>query len=215
MDYTIKKISADFEPDGDFSKPVWEKAAQIDLVDNRTGGEPKYKTGAKMLYSDNYLYAAFYCQDPKPFATLKNHDDDIWQEDVVEIFINPSSDKKLYFELQVNPLNAGYDAIVLNGSEHGFEKYMVPVKAWNLQEYKHGVKIGREEGLDQWWSAEMVIPFRELVTAPNVPPKEGDVWLANLYRFDVYDNDEIGFSWSPTMRETFHVPGVFGQLLFS
>jgi hypothetical protein len=66
---------------------------------------------------------------------------------------------------------------------------------------------------DQRWTVEVRIPFVDLKVTP---PKPGDVWRANFYRFNRDRDREVEqLSWSPTIWPGFHQPMRFGYLRFA
>ena len=64
-------------------------------------------------------------------------------------------------------------------------------------------------------SVEMAIPFADMLTAPHIPPRAGDVWRANFYRIDRAEDGDEYSAWSPTLRRNYHTPERFGALVFS
>jgi hypothetical protein len=92
-------------------------------------GLPATKTDAKMLWDDQNLYFAFECEDTDIFATMKVRDQHLWEEEVVEIFIDPDNDQQNYIELEVNPLNTFLDLFVLKPIVPiPYESYNIPAK---------------------------------------------------------------------------------------
>ena len=68
---------------------------------------------------------------------------------------------------------------------------------------------------DKGWSLEVAIPwvnFEELSKRPN----PGDVWTANLNRWDGVEPNRRLSMWSESLapRPSPHVPARFGQLVF-
>jgi hypothetical protein len=76
--------------------------------------------------------------------------------------------------------------------------------------------------VDTGWTAEFAFPFSEIApVAPylSFPPKDGDKWRLNLYRYN-YDRKTIKTpelsAWSQTDKERgFHAPDRFGKVTFS
>ena len=52
------------------------------------------------------------------------------------------------------------------------------------------------------------------MTAPNLPPKDGDHGRLNLYRIERKPKDQL-IAWSPTLKPSFHTPSRFGEVTFS
>jgi hypothetical protein len=205
--YYCKRIDQPILVDGNVNKPVWEAAEAVSLVDTVTGDTPRQKTWCKLLWDDNFLYAAFRCEDDYINAKLTGYNDEIYNEEVVEIFLDDDCDRKTYIELEVSPLNTLLHYSMqnnLDGHKIAFarvEKVIVSA-----------VQGNREERV---WTVEMAIPLSEFITAPNIPPRAGDKWLMNLYRIDRPEDHSDEYSaWQPTGKVNFHMPERFGELIF-
>lgn len=206
--YVCKKINSSFKVDGNIFKDVWNTAEEVSLGDRVTGGSPRQGTKAKLLWNEEFLYVAFHCKDNQINATMTGYNDKIYEEEVVEIFIDDDKDMKTYIEIEVNPLNALLHYCVHNNLQGRILTYARTEKTIDTAVYRDDA-----EGV---WNVEMAIPFSEFYTAPNMPPKSGDSWLFNLYRIDRPENSEGEFtSWSPIGNSpSFHTPKCFGELLF-
>ena len=73
--------------------------------------------------------------------------------------------------------------------------------------------VDGKEG-DKEWTCEIALPMEDIVPAPNIPPKPGDRWRLNLYRVEKMPA-RAGLAWSPTLRNDFHMPEMFGYIVFS
>jgi hypothetical protein len=205
--YCCTKIKSDLEINGDIEKPEWKDALGVHLVETAEGTVPKQKTVAKMLWSDNYLYISYHCEDSFINATLTGYNDLLYDEEVVEAFIDDNSDLKTYIEINLNPLNALLHYSIFNN-----------LKGYSSSYARVGKKIitairrNDEEG---FWDAEIAVPLAEFITAPNIPPKDGDKWRINLYRIDRPKDGEDEYSaWSPTGKIAYHIPDKFGEITF-
>ncbi|MDB5112780.1 MAG: hypothetical protein JWR67_3894, partial [Mucilaginibacter sp.] len=93
---------------GDINDAVWQQAKWTnDFVDieGDVKPNPKWQTNVKMLWDDSCLYIAAQIHDPNVWATLKQHDEVIFQDNDFEVFINPNNTTHQYFELEFNALN--------------------------------------------------------------------------------------------------------------
>jgi hypothetical protein len=177
-------------------------ALTLSLVENVSGGAPHQATKVTVSRDERHLWILFECVDARPWATITRRDGPLYQEEVVEIFLDPFGDLECYFEIEVNPLNTVLD-LMLRRVGKGWRKEL----AWEC------------EGLDTavsttagGWTASLAIPFLALVPeAPGV----GSVWRANFLRIDRPAGVPRELSaWSPTGRNTFHEPERFGYLEF-
>jgi hypothetical protein len=148
---------------------------------------------------------------------LKQRDEPLYNEEVVEVFIDPSGDKDNYLELEVNPLGALWDGYILNRGQT-----ITGILAWNSFEIKWAVfvegTVNNPADKDTGWSVELALPLKDIYNALHNPPRDGDLWRLNLYRIDrpegAGDPGE-GSAWSPVSGRTFHDPDRFGEVIFS
>ena len=109
--YVCKKIDKNLVIDGDLTKDVWANAARSPRFIDAIGGTPGiYGTQAALLWNDEYLYVAFWCEDPYPIATIQQRDAYLWQESDIEVFIDGGDS---YYEFQMNALGTLYEVLYL------------------------------------------------------------------------------------------------------
>lgn len=217
--YVCKKIKKDFELDEKSNNSIWETAQPIQLMDAITGEPGRFSTEVRVLYSDNFLYVKFDCEDDYVWATISERNGQIYNEECVEVFLNPSNCKHQYYELNLSPKNVVYDACVINSrTPENFQGSIKPLFQMNIENMKTAVSVNGElnvKGKSKHWQARYAIPFDELYGADNVPPKPGDIWRANFYRIDSpTKNQQEYYAWSKTEKPAFHLPWRFGYLRF-
>lgn len=217
--YLCRKILREIELTGKQDDPLWARAEPIQLNDAVTGMPGRYQTTVRLLYSEQFLYLAFGCEDEFCWGTITDHDGPIWLEECVEVFLNPASVSHQYYELNVSPRNVVFDACVVNNRTTEFpDRDFLPLASLNLAALKTAVWIDGElnqpNGVRSW-SVEYAIPLADLWGAPHLPPTKGDVWRANFCRIDspVKDQPE-SYSWSHLGEVRFHLPWRFGYLIF-
>ncbi len=210
--YTVKRTLGPIHIDGVFDEPSWNAAASTGPFSlNEGNGLPAEKTIAKMLWDDQNLYFAFQCEDTDIFATMRIRDQHLWEEEVVEVFIDPDGDQANYIELEINPLNTFLDLFVLKPIVPiPYESYNIPAK-WAV---KVNGTINNSRDTDKGWNVELSVPLQEAVTAPHTPPHDGDRWRLNLYRIERKPKEEYS-AWSPTLNPSYHTPARFGEITFS
>lgn len=210
--YVVQRTLGPINIDGVLNEPSWKAAVGTGPFRlNDASGLPQSRVEARMLWDDQSLYFAFECADADLFATMKNRDEHLWQEEVVEIFIDPDGDERNYIELEVNPLGTFIDLFVLKPVVAiPYGSYNIPAK-WAVQ--ADGT-VSDSSNKDKGWTVELSLPLKEAVTAPNVPPKEGDKWRLNLYRIERKPVEQYA-AWSPTLKPSFHTPSRFGEVTFS
>lgn len=207
MEYICKRIEEYIPLDGNYCKDIWNLAKPLQLVKTDTGNEARQKTEVKVLWNSEYLYIAFKCEDDYIKASLTGYNDTIYNEDVVEVFIDDNKDLKTYIEVEVSPLNTVLHYFINNDLKSNVIAY-----AKVEHSVKSAVMYDTERKL---WYTEIAIQLSEFVTAPNNPPVSGDSWGINFYRIDRgKDGYEEYSAWSYTKEINFHKPQYFGRLKF-
>jgi len=203
--------------DGNLNDSGWTNAARLGpFLRNDGSGPERERTEVRLCYDDKALYLAWICEDTDIQATFTNRDSTFWDEEVLEFFVTPK-DLGRYFELQWNPLGGVFDAIITNTlDQKGVSKSFAGDWSFTAKTMKHAVQVrgtvGNSSDKDQGWQVEVMIPFADLGLPP---PKSGDIWRGNFYRFDrdkAFPVEEL--SWSPTLLPGFHQPSRFGFLKF-
>ena len=211
--YTCCRTIGPIIVDGKLDEPSWQAAEPIHLVLTETGAAPRFPTTAKMLWDDHFLYVGFHCIDSDVWATVTEHDGPMYEEEVVEVFIDANRDGISYVELEVNPLNVSLDLFALNRDSKPRTLF-----DWISEDWQHAVTVdGRLNDRDQEdtsWTVEMAIPLADLATAPHIPPIEGDVWRVSLYRIERGEQGDEFSAWSPTRALNYHMPSRFGEVRF-
>ena len=211
-DSVIVKKCKDFKVTGDGLTDVWKSTEWINLVQQENSNSP-YKTKTKVLYSETGIYFLFNCDDKKLTSTMKADNMNLWEEDVVEVFLWPDESFPVYFEYELSPHNFELPIIVpnKNGSFLGW----LPWHYDGERRIQHAVSItGGSIGSASisGWFAEFFIPYKLLAPLIGMPPVSGTRWRANMYRID-YDNGQVPFAWQKT-TDTFHEYKKFGVFIF-
>lgn len=205
----------DFTPDGRGSDSQWQKTDWQPLV--QVGIVPAiYQTQSKVLYSERGLYFLVYCQDQRLTCTERKDFDDIWVEDVVEVFLWPNENHPVYFEYEISPL--ARELVILVSNHNGT---FMGWQAWHYEGERKIVKAVSVSGGPQKagaqvesWTAEFFVPFALLKGLGNVPPQSGTRWRANIYRMD-YQQDRSQWAWCPDTGGEFHDYQRFGTFIFA
>jgi len=217
--YRCPRIESEVRLTGKLDDPLWEKAPVAKLQQARVGGEPRYRTEARLLCSDTTLYIGFHCEDEYVWGTKTERDSDIWTEECVEAFICPAGTPHQYYEVNISPKNVVFDACILNPrTEPGVRKPFIGLWDYEVKGLKTAVHVEGEmdtPGSAKYWNAEYAIPLDQLIGAPHTPPEPGDEWRLNLYRIDSPERGKSEYyAWSPLELIDFHTPLRFGILRF-
>lgn len=207
----------DFEITGRGSSKHWDATEEITLNQNPVSeNQPYFLTTVKLLYSGTGLYFLFHCEDNLLSASMESDYMNLWQEDVVEVFLWPDENKPVYFEYELSPLN--YELpLVISRSPNGLRRW----RPFQLSEDDHEmtshqtfIEQGKKEpgAAISAWRAEFFINYELLRIIGCTPPVSGTQWRANFYRID-YDAKQTLWSWQNT-KNSFHELETFGTLHF-
>ena len=109
--YTCHRTSEPIIIDGNLDKRAWQLAPKsrrfVDVVTGRPG---PFDTRAAALWDDQYLYIAFWIEEPSVEATLTERDSPIFNENDVEVFIDGGD---CYYEFEINALATLYEVFFI------------------------------------------------------------------------------------------------------
>src|SRR5712692_4415270 len=135
--------------------------------------KPKFPTESAVAWDNVNLYVAFTCRDSDPWSRMKNRDDHLWEEEVVEVFLDPDGDGQNYAELEVSPNNVVVDLLIPrpgSGAETAIK--------WDIAGLRTAVDRHKAG-----WIAEIAIPWKSLAAAGvSAAPTPGARWRVGLYR---------------------------------
>jgi len=213
MELNLKRIG-DFKVAGAGCNAGW-KAIDWTALGRVGSGSAKYATSFKAAYSPVGMYFLFDCEDRKLTCTGLPDNDDLYKEDVVEIFLWPDERHPLYFEYEISPLGAQLPILVSNCGDafHGW----LP---WHHEGPRRchaatSIRCGeRSPGAAvSGWTAEFFIPFA-LLKGVCPTPKAGDRWRANFYRIDYDELPCSQWAWDARTKSNFHDYQNFGSMVF-
>lgn len=214
--YEVKRAQGRIAVNGLLDDEAWRHASPaVEFVfpwDNQTGA--KQKTRAKLLWDSDYLYVGYECDDEDIVAVFGQRDDPTYRDDAVEIFIHPGPKYKVYWGFEMNSKAIMYDYVSVPGVIHLTDS---DVPGSMLATTIRGT-LNQRGDKDQGWTLELAIPwraFRDFAGTP-LPPKKGDIWRANLNRWDGVEPNRRLSQWSDSALNTPnpHNPERFGELVF-
>jgi len=181
------------------------------LVRSTDGAPPSLSSTVSAFYDATFLYVIFRFDDDEVRATYRDHDDPLYEEDVVEVFLSPA-EPAVYFEIEVNPLGTVFDARI--DSPEGTRASMQADLAWHATGLWTASRQVRAEASATFLTETLIaIPFLSM----GVPaPEAGSSWRGNFFRIDRSSRGDEFQAWRPTMKNPadFHVVSAFGRLLF-
>src|SRR5215207_2727344 len=145
--------------DGRDRDEAWAAARPIDQFrefDPKEGGEPRFRTVAKVTYDDRNLYVVVRAYDPHPdsIVPLLSRRDVRTQSDQIKVVIDSYHDRRTGYEFMLNPAGVKRDASILNDGDEDM--------SWD------GVWEGAARIDSLGWVAEFRIPFSQL-RYPDAP----------------------------------------------
>lgn len=184
----------------------WSGGQVERLRDVVTGDSPRLETRFSACWSEEYLHIRYECEDDHVVATMTERDEPLYEEDVVEVFIDTIGGGTTYYEFEVSPTGVLFDALIhneLNGNK-------VVDTSWMSKGFQAIVTDRNDDG---WRMYDVRIPFADL--GDGQQPVDGTVWHWNVFRIDDdRDGQRHYCAWSPTGLVNFHVPQQFGELVF-
>lgn len=218
-DHTIEAIfsSESLTIDGKDDEAIWQQATPVYLIENRSGNKVEksaLQTLVKACYDNSTLYFLFQCKDHDIWAKFTQRDEYLWNEEVVEVFIDVDDVPDTYVEIEVSPANIIFDSYIVDP-----ENIDLPATAsFDLPGLKTGVSVqgtlNQREDIDNSWTVEIAIPFRDLANENTQQVGPDTAIKLNFYRLDKNKGTEpMPYAWSPTDK-SFHKPSVFGKLIF-
>jgi hypothetical protein len=199
---------------------AWQDVPSFDLVPVINTDEKKHNQPTRVIcrWDRENLYVAFVCEDSDIWATMKQRDEHLWEEEVVEVFVDPDEDGKDYKEFEVNPLNNVVDLNIPQPAHGNLEAAI----AWDCRGWKTAVRVegtvGSRQDKDARWVCEMAIPLRDLAP-PDAQPLVRTTWRVNFYRIDRPNKQDpkqdIEFSAWSAVQKGYHEPQRFGFLTFA
>jgi hypothetical protein len=214
METKVEKVS-DFEVTGQGTAPQWQ-SAEWQALQRLGDGKAAYAARARALYSDTGIYFLFDCPDRKLTCTMTRDFDDIYKEDVVEVFLWPDERQPLYFEYEISPLGVELPILVPN-----HEGVFMGWRPWHYEGERKirsatAVRGGPKASMAavEGWSAEFFVPFALFRGLGNTPPRPGTRWRANMYRIDYDETPATLWAWCPQTGGNFHNFRQFGTFVF-
>ena len=215
--------------DGDTSDDVWRAAAVLTpLSQARDTRDTLQETTVRALWSGDFLHVAFDCVDDAVFTTgALRHDDDIYKEDVVEIFIDGGGDGRQFIEVQVAPDGTNLDLMyvfssaITNAPDGRVEENILRRERWGFREWEMAGLVTAARKTPRGWSAEIALPAAQITRRLGETKfKAGMNLRAQFVRYDhdpvaegAAERRIIQQTWTPVVHGNPHnSPSLFGIL---
>lgn len=235
--YVVYQTKEKITIDGKAKETSWQKAEWTNDFNDIEGGirpKPTYRTHAKMLWDDQYLYVMAELEDENIWAYQKNHDDIVFLDNDFEIFIDPDNDTKNYFEFETNAIQTVFDLFL----PEPYRTAGYPLHNWDFKGVKVATVIdgtlNNGKNKDRKWMVEIAIPFSSVSFGlGNGKPKPEQPWRLGFSRVEwntewrdgkyekIKDTQtgkalpENNWVWSPVGAISMHMPERWGYVKFS
>ena len=174
------------------------------------------RTRAKLIWQSDALYIAIESFDTHIWAHLTERDSNTWEEEVVEVFLDPDGDKRDYLELQVTPANVVFDALFAYRRSD-----LKKARSWHYEGWQTQVSIegtlNQKGDRDTSYLVEMKLPLKNIPGAPAQLSTQSPAWRINMFRFDWNEapqGRQIAAALSPPYVGDFHALDAFAKLKF-
>ena len=228
VSYQVHFTEEEMTLDGRADEKSWGLASPIELTDRMFRNlEPilPASTSVRALWNERGLLVLYQCQDQNILATHTERDSSVYEDDSVELFLDPDMDGTYYVQLAINAMNTQMDALCVSPiSDHK--------RTWDSGA-ESGVAVSgslqERADQDESWTVELLLPWSGMnqatldasdsqrVYLKPIPPEAGDKWKGNFNRFDHgrenRENIVSGWGVSP-YYSSFHEPGHWGVLVF-
>jgi hypothetical protein len=215
-DYSVRHLPADAPMIIGADGPAWRDTAVIEW------GPERYRTRFQACWDLAALHIRFDAVDPAPWHTMRTRDEHIWEEEVVEIFLDLDGSGRNYAELEISPANVVCDLRV--------EQPWPSVRSLTEWDWTGMVStvvpLHDAHGSTEGWTAIARLPWSGLKTlseaaASRVPPHTGDAWRFNVFRIKrpggpgAPADGAVFAAWSVPDGPSFHVPAKFRPFRFA
>ena len=196
-------------PATDLKNVEWNKAQPVH-INRYWSGAPAPASrhcDVRILWSNKALHVRFVCQQAEPLVVSATPQTakktmGLWDRDVCEIFIAPDPNAvERYLEFEAAPTGEWLDVAV----------HWTPEKRESDWEFHSHMTTAANVEKDRVTIA-MRIPWNHWIHEPQ----KGERWRVNLFRCVGSGSGRGYLTWQPTgtPEPNFHVPQVFGWLLF-
>jgi hypothetical protein len=195
---------------GQLDHPEWTRAKVVRVTRYWSGAEAPAgrHAAAQILWSSKALHLRFVCHQSEPLvvsatAQTAKKTMGLWDRDVCEVFLAPDPNVvERYFEFEAAPNGEWLDVAI----------HWTPEKRESDWKFQSNMTTAAHIEKDRVTIA-MRIPWNHWIHEPQT----GEHWRVNLFRCVGSDPGRGYLAWQPTRRPqpNFHVPQVFGWLLFN
>ncbi len=193
--YFVKKTTAIFAEDVN-----WKQIESLELTSNNGDGSAILWTKCYLAYNKKGIFFRFEIEDDKINCVMKEYNSAIYNEETVELFIQPTQDKTQYMEFEWNGIGGVFCAKVNNN-----------LKGQTTLDFtQENIIDSKIYATEYGWIVQGLLPAK-LFFGEKL---EGN-WHFNAYRIKrAADKSQILLSYNNTIAENFHLPDKFAVMEF-
>jgi len=173
--------------DGKADEDAWKHAQVIDNFYlpwlGKNARAAKTATKARLLWDREYIYFFAEMEDTDLYADVTEHDGQLWDNDVFELFFKPAEDKPGYYEFQVNAAGAVLDMFLPRRGAGGYRRFKSDGDFHVEAKVKLDGTLNHWQDKDKGWSVEGRIPWKDFLRTGG-RPEPGEAWKFALCRYD-------------------------------
>ena len=205
--------------DGNLSEIVWQTAQVLSPFQNSEGTEEAdTPTETFLLWDSENFYIgvrAHISESHFPHISQTQHDSPIWEDECIEILMDPNLQTDIYYHLVINPIGAFFDQKVNVPGKPDFRFVPHDVQLtldWTTvqtafdtdSKWNSNAKVATEINTTSW-SIEIALP-RKMLEKPaksdsQSEPASENRWLFNIHRKAYTSTGGTGNLVSTTQRE--------------
>ena len=185
--------------DGNLSEIAWQSAARLSPFQNPDGTDtPKNLTETFLLWDAENFYVgvkAYVSDSYLPHISQTQHNSPIWEDECIEILIDPNPKTDVYYHLVVNPIGAYLDQQVNTPGEPSFQFAPHDVQltldrktmqtAFNADSaWNSNAKVASQINAT-FWSLEVALP-RKMLEAPLKMDSQSTPFFENKWLFNIH-----------------------------
>lgn len=193
--------------DGILDEQAWMKTDDQYLVPlGKKKDATPVKTIVKTLQDDQRLYFAIECEEPNMTMLVARNrardDHDIWRDSSIELFLNPSGDRRNYGHVIVNAAGSVSDSWINDDDGNRSTDW-----DWSSE-----AEIAIKKHPDAW-TVEIAFPKNAL---PDFSKTGFPINVTRNRKLAVSDPERAShLTWSPYLKKGFHEIENFGNLVFA
>ena len=186
--------------DGNLSEIAWQAAVLLSPLQNPDGTDfPSNSTETFLMWDAENFYVgvkAYVSDSYLPHISQTQHNSPIWEDECIEILIDPNPETDVYYHLVINPIRAYFDQQVNTPGEPSFQFAPHDVQftlnrktmqtAFNADSaWNSNAKVASQINAT-FWSLEVALPRKMLEPSPEMDPQSAtffeNKWLFNIHR---------------------------------